>query len=195
MLARHFGLEVWKSKSSSSRDAMYSLRKRSTALSDPKVGLLNLATEKAAEFARTDAAWLSRLFESVTVSDSDAPRCDVLFLYADMAPSGVIDGSALGLREIVRDSGAKIVVVASENLAESYIKAGAQRPYGRANLVMTLDRCGDAFERFFEALFSKMQRGESMPDAWVQLNPQVREPNFESPETIFACELGRLTFA
>lgn len=174
---------------------MSSVKTRSMVLRDPKVGLLNLADEKAAKFAENDAAWLSRQFETVMVSVAVVPRCDVLFLYADIAANGVIAASALGLREIVRDSGAKIVVVASENTPENYIKAGTLQPYGRANLVMTLDRCGAAFEHFFGALFSRMQGGASMPDAWVQLNPQVHKPNIEVPETIFACELGPLTFA
>jgi hypothetical protein len=173
---------------------MFPMKRHSTVLSDPKVELLNLKSQNGNEFAKADEPWLSRLFQRVTISDSAVPRCEVLFLYVDIAPNGMIAGSALGLREIIRDSGATIVVVASENSAESYIKAGTQRPYGRANLVMTLDRCGGAFERFFGALFSRMQNGESMDEAWVQLNPQVRVKSYV-PETIFACELGPVTFA
>jgi hypothetical protein len=166
----------------------------SIILSDPDVGLLNLAAEKTSGFAKTDAAWLSRLFKRVVISDSVVPSCDVLFVYADITENGIISGSKLGLREIIRDSGAKIVVVASQNPPENYIRAGTPRPYGQANLVMTLDRCGTAFERFFEALFLRMQAGAAMSDAWVDLNPQTNEPNFEAPQTIFACELEPLAF-
>jgi hypothetical protein len=173
---------------------MFSFKKRPPVLKDPKVGLLNLAPEHTVTIAKADAAWLSRLFKSVAASTSVIPRCDVLFLYANLAPDGVVIGAELGLREIIRESGARIVVVASENRAESYIKAGAQRPYGRANLVMTLNRRGAAFEQFFQALFSKMQTGESMPVAWVKLSPQVPGKDFGGPETIFACEIGSLAF-
>jgi hypothetical protein len=157
--------------------------------------LFNLKSERAENLAKTDAIWLSRLFDRVTIGNSAVPRCDVLFLYVDITANGTIAGSPLGLREIVRDSGAKIVVVASENPPESYIKAGRQRPYGRANLVMTLDRCGTAFGGFLSGLFSKMQSGESMDEAWVQLHPQVPGLALNVPETIFACELGPVAFS
>ena len=175
---------------------MFSLGKRSAALSNPKVGLLNLRAENAAELVRLDSAFLARLFEAIEVQDSAVPQCDVLFLYADIAPGGGVTGSVQGLREIIRDSGAKVVVVASANPPDRYIKAGAERPYGRANLVMTLNRRGNSFEHFFTELFSKMKTGVSMPDAWVQLDPQVPVCVADSnPETIFACELGALSFA
>jgi hypothetical protein len=170
-------------------------KKRPRVLKSPKVGLLRLSTSSPVDLAETDVAWLSGLFASVVVTGAAIPRCDVLFIYGDIAVNGRLTGSVLGLREIVRDSGASIVVVASENPPENYIKAGAQRSFGRANLVMTLDRCGGAFESFFQALFSKMWAGASMTDAWMQLNPKPPRRNFDAPETIFSCEVGPLTFA
>jgi hypothetical protein len=71
--------------------------------------------------------------------DLAAPRCDVLFLYAELTAEGDVLGSARGLREIIRDGGAKVVVVASANPSGHYIRAGKQKSYGQANLVMTLD--------------------------------------------------------
>jgi len=144
----------------------------------------------------SDASLLRSLFGEVQMVDLAAPTCDVLFLYAEFTAEGAVLGSAQGLREIIRDSGAKVVIVASPNPSGHYIKAGKQKPYGQANLVMTLDRRGDAFGRFFLALFSKMKRGASMPSAWVELNPQVpgREQS-DCPSAIFACEIGPLTFS
>jgi len=158
--------------------------------------MLNLAPEKLGELVKADAAFLDRMFDAAEIRDVGPPRCDMLFIYADLTPEGRVVGSTMGLREIVRDSGAKIVVIASENSPESYIKAGAIQPYGRANLVMTLDRCSDSFECFLSALFSRMKSGTSMPDAWVQLSPQVPEGvSGGNPVMIFACEIGAVSFA
>jgi hypothetical protein len=60
---------------------------------------------------------------------------------------------------------------------------------------MTLDRHGDAFARFFSALFLKVIQGSPMPSAWAALNPQVPDREQpDQPETIFACEIGPLSF-
>lgn len=165
-------------------------------ISEPKIGILDLCDGDAREDLRADAEMLSGLFPNVHVGDVHAPSCDVLFLYARVSRAGEVVGSTCGLREIIRDSGAKIVVVASGNLGEAYIKAGRPQAYGRANLVMTLDRRGEAFGRFFGALFSEMKKGITMPEAWVKLNPQNQNLNAPSnPDMIFVCEVGPLAFA
>jgi len=171
-------------------------KRRVTLLPGPNVGILDLGGPDTAGLVAADAAFLTPIFGTVETKSLAALECDVLFLYANLAADGSIVGSSRGLREIIRDSGASVVVVASANPSESYVKAGKQRPYGRANLVMTLDRCGEAFGLFFTALFSRMKSGISMPTAWIELNPQVTDhgrPN--CPETIFACEIGPLAFA
>ena len=171
-------------------------KNRIPVLSSPKVGILDLCGGPARDFVESDAGFLRTLFAEVQIVDLAVPTCDVLFLYAELTAEGAVVGSSRGLREIIRDSGAKVVIVASANPSGNYIKAGNRKPYGQANLVMTLDRRGDAFGRFFLALFSKMKRGTSMPSAWVELNPQVpgRESS-ECPGTIFACEIGPLAFS
>lgn len=170
-------------------------KSRISVLSSPRVAILNLSGVNSKQLVESDADFLRSLFADVQVVDLATPTCDVLFLYAELTAEGAVLGSAQGLREIIRDSGAKVVVVASANPGGHYIKAGKPKSYGRANLVMTLDRRGDAFGRFFFALFSKMKQGVSMPSAWVELNPQVpgRE-QYDCPGTIFACEIGPLTF-
>jgi hypothetical protein len=119
----------------------------------------------------------------------------VLFLYCHIEPSGTIRGSSRGLREIIRDSRAAVVVVASENSGDSYIAAGKRCGYGLANLVMALDRRGDVFPKFFQRLFTEMKHGVSMPVAWVKFAPQApRAEHADCPGTIFACEVGQLAF-
>lgn len=170
-------------------------KNRVPVLSSPKVGILDLGGEKTKRLAESDASFLKTLFAEVQVVDLAAPTCDVLFLYAELTAEGAVLGSSRGIREIIRDSGAKVVIVASANPSGHYIKAGKRKAYGQANLVMTLDRCGDAFGRFFLALFSMMKRGASMSSAWAELNPQVPgQEQSDRPVTIFACEIGPLTF-
>jgi hypothetical protein len=123
----------------------------------PKVRILDLGGEDTKQLVRSDTSFLKPLFAELQLAELAAPKCDVLFLYAKLTAEGAVLGSTRSLREIIRDSGAKVVVVAFANPSGYYIKAGKQQPYGRANLVMTLNRCGDAFGRFFEALFSKMK--------------------------------------
>lgn len=172
------------------------MKNRVPVLSSPKVGILDLGGEKTKELVESDVSFLRPLFDEVRVVNLTTLACDVLFLYADLTAEGAVLGSDRGLREIIRDSGAKVVIVASANPSGHYIKAGKQKPYGQANLVMTLDRHGKGFGRFFSELFSKMKRGASMPSAWIELNPQVpgREQS-DCPDAIFACEIGPLVFS
>lgn len=158
--------------------------------------LLNLGGHAMNECIEADLAFLTPLFGEVPVDHVQARKCNLLFLYANIAADGAIHGSTYGLREIIRDSAAEIVVVASANSGDSYIKAGKQLGYGRANLVMTINRNGDAFGRFFSALLSRMKDGMSMPAAWVELHPQARGKHvFDAPSTIFACEIGPVAFS
>lgn len=174
---------------------LFFTKNRIQVLSSPSVGLLDLGGDQARTLVESDVRFLTPLFAKVRVLDALAPTCDVLFLYVRLTADGEVLGSDRGLREIIRDCGAKVVIVASTNPVEHYIKAGKQKPYGQANLVMTLDRRGDAFPRFFTALFSKMKAGLAMPSAWVESNPQVPGlEQFNCPGTIFACEIGPLSF-
>jgi hypothetical protein len=167
-----------------------------TLIPDPNIGILDMRRDKDDEFVRSDVVFLQSMFTNVRTVNLVKPKCDVLFFYATLTVDGGIIGTSRGLRDIIRDSGAKVVVVASPNPVGHYIKAGRLQPYGRANLVMTLDRKGDAFVHFFTALFLRMKRGVSMPVAWVELNPQVPAPKeSDRPETIFACEIGPVTFS
>ncbi len=125
----------------------------------------------------------------------EPPTCNVLFLYCHIEANGRIRGYRQGLREIIRDSGADVVVVATANASDNYIAASQRKGFGHANIVMILDRKGDAFTTFFQKLFADMSRGVAMPVAWVKLAPQI--PGMEQadvPDAIFACEAGQIAF-
>src|SRR5262245_41021778 len=109
----------------------------------PALGLLNLQGAAAAELVTGDTAALGPLFDAVRTSDATSPSCDVLFVYCALDWLGRVRNSSSSLREIIRDSGAKVVVVATEHSTFRYIAATKKDVgYGRANLVMTLRRRG-----------------------------------------------------
>ncbi len=116
-------------------------------------------------------------------------------IYARFERDGRVDGCPDGLRDIIRKSGALLVIVASENDSQSYIAAGMRVGYGQANLVMTLKRKGNDFTTFFAQLFRKMFNGKSMPMAWVELAPQGSGATHTNcPETIFVAEVSHIIF-
>ncbi len=128
-------------------------------------------------------------------SNVSPPVCDVLLIYARVERDGRIAGYGDGLRDIIRQSGAAIVIVASENDGNSYAAAGKTTGYGQANLVLTLKRKGAAFTQFFTELFARMLKGKSMLLAWVELAPQIPGATHENcPESIFAAEISHIVF-
>lgn len=137
----------------------------------PVLGLLDLSGGGSAVDASADRAILEGLFHSLVKSTSHPPQCDVLFVYCQLKDDGRIDGCRLGLRELIRNSGARIAVVASKNSAEACLAASKQTGYGSANPVLTFDRKDELFGLFFHKLFSAMKQGTPMPLAWVQLAP------------------------
>jgi hypothetical protein len=163
-------------------------------ITGPRLGFLNLMGEAGAPLLSRDRRALAPLFSSVAMSHDEPPQCDVLFIYCRIDASGRVAGSAAGLRGIIRAARAPVVVVASENEMEGYTKAATPDPDARANLVMTLDRDGEIFPRFFARLFGRMLAGTSMPVAWVELAPQGGGDQPDTPGTIFACEAGQLAF-
>ncbi|PYJ69794.1 MAG: hypothetical protein DME75_10375 [Verrucomicrobia bacterium] len=174
---------------------MLSLFRRIPTISAPTIGFLDLTEGEASIELAADRAAISPLFGSSEDSSFEPPRCNVLFLYCHIEPDGSIRGYNRSVREVIRDSGAAVVVVATENSAESYIASTKKQRYGHANLVMVLDRRGDVFPRFFQRLFTEMKRGVSMPVAWVKLAPQIPGADHaDCPDTIFPCEAGQLAF-
>lgn len=164
-------------------------------IESPRIGFFNLLDLAGESILEEDKQAFRPLFAAVEESNVSPPVCDVLMIYARVEADGKITGSADGLREIIRQSGAAIVVVASENDGKSYAVAGRSTGYGQANLVLTLRRKGIAFTQFFTQLFSRMSKGKSMLLAWVELAPQIPGATHENcPESIFAAEISHIVF-
>ena len=161
----------------------------------PRIGFLNLAGSSAEMILNQDKAILGPLFSLIEQSDRNPPVCDVLFIYGHLEGNGRFTDHSEGLRDIIRKSNASVVIVASENEADNYLAASTHTGYGRANLVMTLQRKEGAFASFFSQLFDKMFNGKSMLVAWVELAPQIPGATHENcPETIFAAEISHIIF-
>ena len=164
-------------------------------IESPRIGFFNLLELSEESILEEDKQAFRPLFAAIEESNVSPPVCDVLMIYARVQGDGKIAGSADGLREIIRQSGAAIVVVASENDGKSYAAAGRSTGYGQANLVLTLRRKGIAFTQFFTQLFSRMSKGKSMLLAWVELAPQIPGATHENcPESIFAAEISHIVF-
>ena len=161
------------------------------------LGVLDLSGGTAGALMATDRAALAPLFRRVSESADAPPRSTLLLIYCTIAADGAILNSPRTLREIIRDAGAPVVVVATPNPGKSYtLASNRHKPLARANLVMTLDRKGEAFAHFFHRLVADMKHGTSMPRAWMKLAPQnPQAAHSDCPEAIFACELGKLAFS
>ena len=173
------------------------LRGRGPRVPADTLGLLDLSGGTVAALMAADRTALAPLFRRVSESNDAPPRSTLLLVYCTIAADGAVRNSRRGLREIIRDAGAPVVIVATPNPGRSYtVAANRNKQVARANLVMTLDRNGEAFTRFFHRLVGDMKQGTSMPRAWVKLAPQVpRGTHPDCPEAIFACELGQLAFS
>lgn len=164
-------------------------------ISEPRLGILMLEWERFGTLARQDESVLGPLFGSVVVSDGAPPVCDVLLLYCTIQPGGFIAGSVLDFWEIIRDSEASIVIIATEHVIERYIEAERDAQIA-INLVLTLGRRDDAFARYFADLFGLMFRNISMPMAWSRLAPQFAGAAHDHlPETVFSPGGGQIAFA
>jgi hypothetical protein len=175
--------------------AMGLFRRPTFVIKSPRLGILNLKGASAADHIATDRSALSTFFSSIDESEATVPSCDVLFLYCDLTADGAVAGSESSFREIIRDSGATVVVVASDNSAEHYMAAGKLAAYGMVNLAMTIDRKGEAFPSFYKRLFDYMSQGISMPVAWVKIAPQIPSAAHQScPSAICSLERGQVEF-
>jgi hypothetical protein len=164
-------------------------------IDEPELGILNLIGPEAEDFVTKDRDSIRSAFYSVKESVTSTPKCDVLLLYARINSDGSLDGTQYYLRQIIAQSNAKIVIVATENEAGHYTAALKQPGDGRANLVLTLDRRAWIFFTFLNRLFEIIATGISMPLAWVRLAPQRPGLDHEDcPSTIFLCEVGGVTF-
>ncbi len=163
---------------------------------DPRLALMNLVGAEAQSLVDADATAIARHFASCVQPGSEVPQCDVLALYCRLDSNGRIAPSGRIVQRVIQDSQAPIILIAWPNPNEHYIAASKAGSFRFANVVMTLDRNGSAFSRFFEQLFRKMAAGTTMPLAWVELVPQAPGPwQKDVPSTIFVCGAGHIAFA
>jgi hypothetical protein len=181
--------------------AVYALyltfRGRSQVITDPTLGFFSLGGELFAPLITEDRSAFGLLFSKLeTGTGYQIPKCNVLFVYADLASDGSLGfGKELTIRHLADRAGASIVVLASSNPVERSITASKLPGPNRANLVWTLNRRGDSFPRFFKELFTQMNAGKSMPRAWNAVAPQyTSEKHADLPETICQMEAGQVRF-
>jgi len=166
-----------------------------TLIEKPILGLLDLSGGAAVADVKADRDALGSLFYSVTESTSWLPKCDVLFVYCHIDDDGAIRGWKSGLRDLIRESGAPIVVLAKENTPVAYLAASKKTGYGFANLLMVIDRKSEVFGQFFHKLFSAMHEGVTMPVAFAKLAPPTPRGNESNcPAVIFNVEAGQIAF-
>ena len=169
-------------------------------IANPSLGLLNLLGAKADNLLRQDQMEIGPLFPGgVQMSTRQVPTCNALFLYCDVDASARVVGSAYSLRDAIKTAGADVAVVASEISQDVLVGRGFAQAMGErndwpANIVITLNRNGDSFGRFFNSLFSQMRTGISMPMAWVSLAPQGPQQPKDIPGTIALMEAGHIAF-
>ncbi len=161
----------------------------------PSVGFLNLQGASGAVLAEADRQVLSPLFKASHSSTDTLPKCEVLFLYCTVDAQGKVAGSPSGIRDLIKNAGAYVAVVATENNPDFYIKAMGSRNDWHANIALVIDRKADKFAIFFRRLFEAMFKGQSMLVAWVELAPQIPGHDHpDAPGTIMAAEAGHVTF-
>jgi len=156
---------------------------------------------KFANLLESDAKIYSRFYSATTIKksstvgellDSIDKRYDIVHVLCDVSSNRIISaarGNTITgtlLIEKCCSADVKLLWIASENGAESYIK-GFKAAGKRINLVMTISRNGPSFSGFLQKLLSKIAHGETMPKAWASLAPQAPgSAHRELPDCIFA---------
>jgi hypothetical protein len=167
-------------------------------ITNPVLGLLNLLGAAGDDLLKRDQADIGQLFSTVRVSVKDVPKCNVLFLYCQLDDTGRVAGTSSSLRDLIKAAQAHVMVVASPfdpKVVNSQLVAalGSGNDWP-ANVVITFDRRGSRFGRFFKQLFSRMLAGVTMPMAWVELAPQDPAGQDDNPGTMFIPEVGYIAF-
>lgn len=161
-------------------------RPRGLVIQAPSIGFLNLLGQEGEQLLAEDRPALEPLFTTVRESrDLPPPVCDVLVLYCDLGRDGSIFATEVGLRQVLRRSRSRILIVASENKSEYCITAAQEAGHSGANLVLTMARNGAEFPELFAQLFADMKAGTPMPAAYSKLEPRGK---------IFLADAGDLVF-
>lgn len=170
-------------------------------ISDPTLAFVNLAGGAGQSLMAQDRGSLDDIFKSrIQIADRTLPRCNVLFLYCALDASGLVTGTSFTFRDLIKRAGAHVAVIASDiqpallQNPEFGKAISANQKDWPANIVITLNRNGDHFGRFFHQLFAQMRAGVSMPMAWVKLAPQGPHQASDIPGTICLMEAGHIAF-
>ena len=162
-------------------------------ISNPVLGVLNLMGPSAETDVKADLEQLTQYFSEVLQADEVPPSCDVLLLYCNLNSDGVVIGSSQRLGEIIREAGAVVAVVATNNDVEDYKAVG---PSGNSNLIMTIDRRGPLLANMLAQLFAQMKSGVSMGIAWIKLAPQHPGADHSHlPGVLCAFDYGQIAFS
>jgi hypothetical protein len=123
-------------------------------------------------------------------------KYDIVHLLCNVTADGAIvdgSGSKISGTDLVKkcvEADVKLLWIASNNPSDAYIKGFNTRGQ-KINIVMVKDRRGPFFAPFLTNLLAKMSGGESMPNAWNQLNPQVPSSvHPDAPDAIFVAGRG-----
>lgn len=162
-------------------------RSRSPVIENPKLGFLNLLGQEGEELLAVDRPALVPLFSSSEErTDLPPPVCDVLVVYSDLGRDGKFFATEVGMRQVLRKSRARILILASENKSEYSLTAAQEAGQSGANLILTLARNGAEFPELFVRLFAEMKEGTPMTEAYNRLAPHGK---------IFLADAGDLVFA
>ena len=167
----------------------------------PAIAFVNLAGSACDDLVAEDHAAVGRIFGADRRIAAVPVTCDVLFLYCRFDASGGIVGERASLRGLIAETRARIAVVATALPSRPPIATAELRALVAAgrhpavNLVLTTDRRGELFARFFRSVFERMWDGVSMPVAWAQLAPRTLNPLHDVPATMCMMEAGHVAFS
>ena len=162
----------------------------------PGIAFVNLAGSSCDDLVAEDHAMFGRMFGADRRIATVPVSCDVLFLYCRFDTAGRIVGEHASLRRLIAETSARIAVVATVLPSRPAQLAAMMAEPGHApvNLVLTVDRRGALFGRFFRTMFERMWKGVSMPVVWEQLVPRTLTPLHDVPATICVMEAGHVAF-
>lgn len=146
---------------------------------------LNIYNEYYRTVSSTALKDVNELFQFV-----ETASFDLFHVFVEISKDGYILDSfenkttVATIANLMQSNGAKYIVFASNSPAQAYMNAGEYLTHN-ANIVMTIDRRGDNFTKFFKKIFEKVSKGVPFPEAWHEIQPQGRTTVNEClPETI-----------
>jgi hypothetical protein len=152
---------------------------------NPVLGAINLAGLWVEDTVEKDLEILGPYFADVRRSDDVPPLCDVLLLYGEINSSGALQNSPKPPNEIVRDSGASVVIIAINNPVENY-SAMPKDSFGSVTFITTIDRRQWRFTSFLAKIFEQMKNdGVTLPHAWINVAPQHSAAVHEDLPSLF----------